>query len=194
MNDFDIHFFYRQNPAKKSCLSSGADPKSAVDAALLQGVTSQGRAGCSKARLGVVTLTLPVVAPAGTVVVMSEGETTVNVAAVPLKLTLVAPGIGSQNLHGCFPLAGRGLCFHKRAKADSQAKERATAINAGVAGPAIGGCPVESPVCGLDQRARGIPAVSPIEAVQRGQRAPRGDPKDCPAAPYPLCPLSLEVH
>jgi hypothetical protein len=41
--------------------------------------------------LGVVTRTRPVVAPAGTVVVISEAETTVNVAGVPLKVTLVAP-------------------------------------------------------------------------------------------------------
>jgi len=41
--------------------------------------------------LGVATWTFPVVAPAGTVVVISESETTVNVATVPLKLTLVAP-------------------------------------------------------------------------------------------------------
>jgi hypothetical protein len=42
-------------------------------------------------RLGVFTSTLPVVAPARTVVLISELQTTVNVAAVPLKLTLVAP-------------------------------------------------------------------------------------------------------
>ena len=36
-------------------------------------------------------LNLPVVAPVGTVVVISEAETTVNVAAVPLNVTLVAP-------------------------------------------------------------------------------------------------------
>src|ERR1700724_872151 len=40
---------------------------------------------------GVATWTVPVVAPAGTVVVISELDTTVNVAGVPLKLTLVAP-------------------------------------------------------------------------------------------------------
>jgi hypothetical protein len=40
---------------------------------------------------GVTTWTVPVVAPAGTVVVISDGETTVNVAGVPLKVTLVAP-------------------------------------------------------------------------------------------------------
>lgn len=40
---------------------------------------------------GVVTLTFPVVAPEGTVVVISELETTVKVADVPLNLTLVAP-------------------------------------------------------------------------------------------------------
>src|ERR1039458_4227500 len=42
-------------------------------------------------RLGVTTWTFPVVAPAGTVVVIRYLDTTVNVAAVPLKLTLVAP-------------------------------------------------------------------------------------------------------
>jgi len=40
---------------------------------------------------GVATSTVPVVAPAGTVVEISEGRTTVKTAAVPLKLTLVAP-------------------------------------------------------------------------------------------------------
>ncbi len=42
-------------------------------------------------RLGVVTLTLPVIAPLGTLVLISVLETTVNVAAVPLKVTLVEP-------------------------------------------------------------------------------------------------------
>ena len=41
--------------------------------------------------LDVVTVTVPVVAPVGTVVVIWVAETTVKVAAVPLKLTLVAP-------------------------------------------------------------------------------------------------------
>src|SRR5262249_27281271 len=41
--------------------------------------------------LGVVTWTLPVVAPVGTVVLISVRETTVNLAGVPLKVTLVAP-------------------------------------------------------------------------------------------------------
>src|ERR1700730_11549580 len=41
--------------------------------------------------LGVVTSTVPVVAPVGTAVVISVAETTVYVAAVPLKVTLVAP-------------------------------------------------------------------------------------------------------
>src|SRR5277367_4671064 len=39
----------------------------------------------------VVTVTLPEVAPAGTVVVISVAETTVKAADVPLKLTAVAP-------------------------------------------------------------------------------------------------------
>src|SRR5258706_64323 len=41
---------------------------------------------------GLITLTSPVVAPAGTVVVMSDGETTVKVAGVALEVALVAPG------------------------------------------------------------------------------------------------------
>jgi len=45
-----------------------------------------------KMRLGVVTLTFPVVAPLGTVVVIAVPvELTVNVAFVPLKVTLVEP-------------------------------------------------------------------------------------------------------
>src|SRR3984885_12693893 len=41
--------------------------------------------------LGVVTVTVPVFAPAGTVVRIAELDTTVNCAGVPLKLTAVAP-------------------------------------------------------------------------------------------------------
>ena len=40
---------------------------------------------------GVVTLIFPVVAPVGTVVLICVLDTTVNVAAVPLNFTLVAP-------------------------------------------------------------------------------------------------------
>jgi hypothetical protein len=39
----------------------------------------------------VTTWTLPVVAPVGTVAVISELETTLKTAGVPLKLTLVEP-------------------------------------------------------------------------------------------------------
>lgn len=41
--------------------------------------------------LGVFTWIVPVVAPAGTRAWMYVSETTVNVAAVPLNVTLVAP-------------------------------------------------------------------------------------------------------
>jgi hypothetical protein len=40
---------------------------------------------------GAVTVILPVVAPVGTVVLISEPETTLKVAVVPLKLTSVVP-------------------------------------------------------------------------------------------------------
>ena len=50
---------------------------------------------------GVVTWTEPVAAPAGTVAWISESETTVNVAAVPLKLTSVGAGeIVAENENG----------------------------------------------------------------------------------------------
>jgi ligand-binding SRPBCC domain-containing protein len=39
---------------------------------------------------GVLTLTLPLVAPTGTAVLISEIETTVNFAGTPLKLTWLA--------------------------------------------------------------------------------------------------------
>jgi len=39
--------------------------------------------------VGVITLTGPVVAPLGTVVVISEAETMVNLASRPLNLTFV---------------------------------------------------------------------------------------------------------
>jgi len=41
--------------------------------------------------LGVVTTMVPVVAPLGTVAVMYVSDTTVNVAGVSLKVTLVVP-------------------------------------------------------------------------------------------------------
>jgi hypothetical protein len=41
--------------------------------------------------LALVTLTVPVVAPVGTVVVISVFDTTLKLAAVPLNVTLVAP-------------------------------------------------------------------------------------------------------
>jgi hypothetical protein len=41
-------------------------------------------------RFGVVTVTLPVVAPAGTVAVSDVSEVTVNLAVVPLNMTAVA--------------------------------------------------------------------------------------------------------
>jgi len=40
---------------------------------------------------GVITWTVPVVAPTGTLVVISEADFTVKTAAVPLKVTLLAP-------------------------------------------------------------------------------------------------------
>jgi hypothetical protein len=85
----------------------------------------------------VTTSTVPVVAPVGTAVVISELETTVNVAALPLKVT---PGracqVGPQNLDSASGGPGGSLCFHKWAKTNRKAEDCA-----GVVGPAAGRCP-----------------------------------------------------
>ena len=63
---------------------------------------------------GVVTVTKPVLAPVGTAAVISELETTLNTAAVPLNVTLVAPvSFGSQDFDGRCHLAKGGLRFDK---------------------------------------------------------------------------------
>ena len=64
---------------------------------------------------GVTTWTVPVVAPAGTVAAISEPDTTVNVAGVPSKVTLVEPVMRSQDHDEVPTLPEVGLCFHKRA-------------------------------------------------------------------------------
>ena len=58
--------------------------------------------------VGVVTRTLPVVAPAGTVAVMREWPSTVNVADTPVKAHLRGAGqIGPQNVdHRSHPAGG----------------------------------------------------------------------------------------
>jgi Uma2 family endonuclease len=61
----------------------------------IDGVTRKGTL-LESVPLGVVTLTLPVVAPDGTAVLISELETIVNAAAVPLNATPVAPEEGQR--------------------------------------------------------------------------------------------------
>lgn len=78
--------------------------------------------------LGVTTVTLPVVASVGTVVVISELDTTLNVASVPLKLTLVVP---VRSVARIMTVAPTLVYF----------EECAIAISS-----AICGCPVEVPI------------------------------------------------
>ncbi len=96
---------------------------------------------------GVVTPIGPVVAPLGTVVVIAvPAELTVNVAAVPLKVTLVAPcQIVSQDDDFCPHFAGGGYRFHERCKTHGKGKDRTR-----TEGPATEGCPVESPIGGFN--------------------------------------------
>lgn len=53
--------------------------------------------------MGVTTETVPVVAPDGTVALISVSETTVNVAALPLNLTLVDPVRLLPRMMTCLP-------------------------------------------------------------------------------------------
>ena len=64
---------------------------------------------------GVVNWILPVVEPAGTVVVISVGETTLKAASVPLKLTLVVPVRSVPRIRMAAPTWPRlRQCFHER--------------------------------------------------------------------------------
>ena len=132
---------------------------------------------------GTVTSTLPLVAPSGTLVVISELETTVNAASVPLKVTRVAsvrsvPRIVTGRSH----LAGSGQCFHEWAETNGQAEDRTV----GEGGPANLGCPVESRTGVLDQPSVGLAAVlaTALDAkgVKRGQFATQADFEDRPIA------------
>ncbi len=105
--------------------------------------------------LGVTTWTFPLLAPAGTVVVISEGETTVKTAAVPVKLTLVAlVRLVPRILTGCSHLAEGRPHFHKRAQTHGQAENGAVA-----GGTARKRCPVEVPIGVLDEPRVGASAV-----------------------------------
>lgn len=121
--------------------------------------------------LCVTTWTSPVVTPAGTVVVISELDTTVKVAAVPVELTLVVPvRLVPRMLTAAptFPEAG------SRRQTDRQTEQRAT----------VGGAemvlnlastnrrPVEGPVGMLDQ-SRGECAIAlvRVEVIRRRQGA-----------------------
>jgi hypothetical protein len=64
--------------------------------------------------LRVTTLIAPVVAPAGTVVVISELATTVNLAAVPLKVTPVAPFRSVPRILTAAPTAPEAVSLQKR--------------------------------------------------------------------------------
>src|SRR5580658_2715954 len=71
-------------------VSAGGFHKQFVGSVGNQGSTRNATLVAS-APLGVVTRTLPLVTPVGTVAAIRVGETTVKTAGVPLKVTLVAP-------------------------------------------------------------------------------------------------------
>jgi hypothetical protein len=143
-----------------------ADPYGTMNSTLLESVPP-----------GVTTSTLPVVAPAGTVAVISELQATVNLAAVPLKLTLVAPVRSVPRMLMAAPtLPDPGCASTNGPKTDRHAEDRATDAGAALvfsdsAGPSCGR-PVQGSTGVLDQRVW-VSAVRVVEAVQRGQRATR---------------------
>lgn len=70
---------------------------------------------------GVTTWTLPLVAPAGTVVVISELDATLKMAAAPLVVTLAAPVRLVPRIWAAGPgLPVASLRLHKQAQAYSQ--------------------------------------------------------------------------
>ena len=79
---------------------------------------------------GEVTTTGPVVAPAGTVVVMLPSLTTLNVAEVPLNLTAVAP-VKPDPLAPKFPSGGAGCSIESK----SLCEEATPRIIANALGP-----------------------------------------------------------
>jgi hypothetical protein len=133
---------------------------------------------------GVTTLTVPVVAPVGTVVVISDLDLTVNVADVPLKVTLVEPVRLVPRILTAAPTLPEVVRFNKWAQAFRQAEERATAISIFTRiDSAFIGCPVENAVSVLNQRCVGVLAIVALgygaKGVKCGQRAAGGDLEDC---------------
>jgi hypothetical protein len=95
-----------------------------------------------------------VVAPVGTAAAIKELEITVKVAAVPLKVTLVAPFRFVPRMLISVPtLAAVGSVFTNGAQACGEAEYCATraAFLGAVEGPARVGCSVQIPVGGLEQ-------------------------------------------
>jgi hypothetical protein len=69
-----------------------------------------------RASAGRYHLDFSLLAPARTVAMIREPEATLNTAAVPSKLPLVAPVGSVQNLDDLSPLARGGPCSHERTK------------------------------------------------------------------------------
>jgi hypothetical protein len=127
---------------------------------------------------GSTTRTWPLVAPAGTVEVISDLETTLKTAAVPSKLPLVAPVRSVPSIVTAVPAWPEvGRCFHKRAQAYRQAEDRAAADGKTV-GTARACRAVKVATGVLDER-------SGFRVVNRDQRSLWGDFEDRPQPPRP---------
>ena len=136
---------------------------------------------------GVLTLTLPLVAPTGTAVLISEIETTVNFAGTPLKLTWLAPvRLVPQDTDHRSHLTGSGLSLHERAQSHRETEHGAAAAAATIAA-AVGGCSVKVAVSALHQSSsRRVLTVRTVdlctEAVERCQLTRGSDLENCTAA------------
>ena len=117
----------------------------------LYGSTSNGTL-LESVPLGLATSTVPVVAPAGTVVEIAVPvELTVNVAAMPLNVTPVAPVRSVPKILTVAPTLPEAVCvFTNRPQTHGQAEDRAAALRAaGGIGAARGRCPIEVSTGGL---------------------------------------------
>jgi len=142
-------------------------------------------------RLGVTTWTLPVVAPAGTVVVIKELETTVKTAAVPLKVTLAAPVRLVPRILTAAPTLPEAGCVSTNGPkpTDSLKIVPQPGDPVHVLAPPFFRCPIKGPIGGLDQHRRANAVRAPAlgaEVVERRQRAIRSDFEDRPAASAPV--------
>ncbi len=131
------------------------------------------------------------VAPAGTVAVIKEALITVNVAAVPLNVTALAPFRSVPRILTSAPtLPTVGCVSTNGARPTDRLKTVPRFL-----GPALDCCAIEAAVGALDQPRERGGAVSAVKAVECRQPAAGGDTEDgANGAALPgSCPIEVSV-